>query len=234
MDQRSKWEFGVASVKRDGILMGLGYTREEIKRPFIAVVNSWNEYNPGHIHLREVAVRVKDGIRQAGGLPFEVVTTGLCDGMVLKDPKYIEIPSRNLIADEVELNVESNMFDGMVLLSTCDSIVPGHLMAAARMSDIPAVVVTGGYMPLCFFRGKEIGLTEVSGTVGKVMEGTYPKEDFDEMVNCAHAGQGACGSMTTANSMTCIAEALGMTMPGNSSLSVKTPFVLLKRCLSTV
>ncbi|NMA47376.1 MAG: dihydroxy-acid dehydratase [Lentisphaerae bacterium] len=216
MNQRSKLDFGVASVKRDGILMGLGYTREEIRRPYIAVVNSWNEYNPGHVHLREIAERVKAGIREAGGLPFEVVTTGLCDGMVLKDPRYIELPSRNLIADEVELNVEANMFDGMVLLSTCDSIVPGHLMAAARL-DIPAAVVTGGYMPHCFYRGQEIGLTEVSGSVGKVMEGKMSREDFDDMVGCAHAGQGACGSMTTANSMCCIAEALGMAMPNNST-----------------
>ena len=218
MKQRSKWKFGVASVKRDGILYGLGYTKEELQRPYIAVVNSWNEYNPGHVHLREIAERVKQGIRDAGGLPFEVTTTGLCDGMVLADPRYIELPSRNLIADEVELNVEANMFDGMVLLSTCDSIVPGHLMACARL-DIPAVVVTGGYMPHCFWRGEEIGLVKVSSSVGKVMEGTMPREDFDDMMECAHMGCGACGSMTTASSMCFIAEALGMTVPGNASIN---------------
>ena len=218
MNERSKWGFGVASVKRDGILYGLGYTREELKRPYIAVVNSWNEYNPGHIHLREIAERVKQGIRDAGGLPFEVTTTGLCDGMVLKDPRYIELPSRNLIADEVELNVEANMFDGMVLLSTCDSIVPGHLMACARL-DIPAVVVTGGYMPHCFWRGEDLGLVKVSSSVGKVMEGKMSREDFDDMVQCGHMGCGACGSMTTASSMCFIAEALGMTVPGNASVN---------------
>ena len=90
----------------------------------------------------------------------------------------------NLITDEVELNVEANLFDGMVLLSTCDSIVPGHLMACARL-DIPAVVVTGGYMPHCFWRGEDIGLVKVSSTVGKVMEGTYAKEDFEDMMECA-------------------------------------------------
>ncbi len=215
---RSKWEFGVGSVKRDGILYGMGYSRREVERPLVAVVNSWNEYNPGHVHLREVAERVKDGVREAGGLPFEVVTSGLCDGMVLKDPRYIELPSRNLVADEVELNVEANMFDGMVLLSTCDSIVPGQLMGAARL-NIPSIMVTGGYMPNCLFRGREIGLTEVSGTVGKVMDGKVSRREFDEMVYCAHAGQGACGSMTTANSMCCIAEAMGMTLPGNSTIS---------------
>ncbi|HQO56421.1 MAG TPA: dihydroxy-acid dehydratase [Clostridia bacterium] len=217
MFERSKWDFGVASVTRDGLLYGLGYTPDELKKPYIAVVNSWNEYNPGHIHLKELAERVKQGIREAGGLPFEVVTTGLCDGMVLKDPRYIELPSRNLVADEVELNVEANMFDGMVLLSTCDSIVPGHLMAAARC-DIPTVMVTGGYMPHCRFRGNLVGLSEVTLKVGKVLEGKYSMEDFTELNQCAHAGQGACGSMTTGNSMCCIAEALGMTMPGNATM----------------
>ena len=218
MFERSKWEFGVGSVKRDGILYGMGYTKDEVKKPYIAVVNSWNEYNPGHVHLKEIAQRVKDGVREAGGLPFELTTTGICDGMVLKDPRYIELPSRNLIADEIELNVEANMFDGMVLLGTCDSIVPGQLMAAARL-NIPTVVVTGGYMPLCFYQGKEIGLTQVSSTVGKVMQNKVSREEFDDMVYCAHAGQGACGSMTTANSMCCIAEALGMTVPGNATVN---------------
>ena len=175
MFERSKWEFGVGSVKRDGILYGMGYTKEEVKKPYVAVVNSWNEYNPGHVHLKEIAQRVKDGVREAGGLPFELTTTGICDGMVLKDPRYIELPSRNLIADEIELNVEANMFDGMVLLGTCDSIVPGQLMAAARL-NIPTVVVTGGYMPLCFYQGKEIGLTPVSGRVVKVMQGKMDKD----------------------------------------------------------
>ena len=142
-DMRSCWEFGEASECRRGLMLGMGYTEEELNRPLIAVVNSWNEYNPGHVHLNQLAERVKQGIREAGGLPLEVGTTAICDGMVLKDPKYIEIPSRNLIADQVELTVDGNFFDGMVLLSTCDSIVPGHLMGCARL-DIPDIVVTGG------------------------------------------------------------------------------------------
>lgn len=218
MFERSKWGFGVGSVTRDGILYGMGYTKEEVKKPYIAVVNSWNEYNPGHVHLKEIAQRVKDGVREAGGLPFELTTTGICDGMVLKDPRYIELPSRNLIADEIELNVEANMFDGMVLLGTCDSIVPGQLMAAARL-NIPTVLVTGGYMPLCFCRGKEITPADVTSAVGKVMQNKVSREEFDDMVYCGHAGQGACGSMTTANSMCCIAEAMGMTVPGNATVN---------------
>ena len=98
------------------ILYGLGYSKDEVETPLYRGGSTpGNEYNPGHVHLREIAERVKQGIRDAGGLPFEVTTTGLCDGMVLKDPRYIELPNRNLIADEVELNVEANLFDGMVL-----------------------------------------------------------------------------------------------------------------------
>ena len=149
---RSNWSYGLARECRRGLVRGMGYTEQEFDRPIVAVINSWNEYNPGHVHLRTLSERVKQGIREAGGLPFEMMTTGICDGMVLRDPKYVELPSRNLIADEVELTVESNMFDAMVLLSTCDSIVPGHLMAAARL-DIPAVVVTvpapSGRSPPC-------------------------------------------------------------------------------------
>ena len=113
---RSKWEFGEASECRRGLVCGMGYTGEELNRPIIGVVNSWNEYNPGHVHLNKLAERVKQGIRDAGGLPFEVETTGICDGMVLKDPRYIEVPSRNSIADQVELTVEGNFFDGIFII----------------------------------------------------------------------------------------------------------------------
>ena len=143
MKLRSKWEFGEASECRRGLLCGMGISPEEQARPLIGVVNSWNEYNPGHVHLKGLAERVKQGIRDAGGYPVEVMTTAICDGMVLKDPKYIEVPSRNSIADQVEITADGNFFDGMVMHSTCDSIVPGHLKAAARL-DIPTVLVTGG------------------------------------------------------------------------------------------
>ena len=170
LNERSANRYGVAGECRRGLIRGMGYTEEEFQRPLIAVVNSWNEYNPGHVHLRTLAERVKQGIREAGGLPFEVMTSGICDGMVLKNPRYIELPSRNSIADEVELIVESNMFDAMVMLSTCDSIVPGHLMAAARL-DIPTILVTGGYMPMPFLDGKAVNYIELTDNVGKVMQG---------------------------------------------------------------
>ena len=218
LNERSSTPYGVACECRRGLVRGLGYTEEEFDRPIIAVVNSWNEYNPGHVHLRSLAERVKQGIREAGGLPFEMMTTGICDGMVLKNPRYIELPSRNGIADEVELVVESNMFDGMVMLSTCDSIVPGHLMAAARL-DIPTILVTGGYMPMPFLDGKSANYIELTDHVGQVMQGCYSRTAAEREVERMYTPCGACGVMTTANSMCLAAEALGMTMPGNGCMS---------------
>ncbi len=215
---RSVSGYGVANECRRGLVRGMGYTEEEFERPIIAVVNSWNEYNPGHVHLRRLSERVKQGVREAGGLPFELMTTAVCDGMVLKNPRYIELPSRNSIADEVELIVESNMFDGMVLLSTCDSIVPGHLMAAARL-DIPAIMVTGGYMPMTSLDGRNVNYIELTDHVGKVMSGQYERAKADREIASMYAPCGACGVMTTANSMCFAAEALGLSLPGNGCMS---------------
>ena len=218
MKLKSQWEFSQASECRRGLMCGMGYSAEEQRRPRIAVVNSWNEYNPGHVHLRQLAERVKAGIRDAGGLPMEVMTTGICDGMVLEDPKYIEVPSRNSIADQVEITVEGNFFDGMVLLSTCDSIVPGHLMACARL-DLPAIMVTGGYMPHGVCRGKEVLHIHAQDKVGAMEEGRIDPDLYNDLVEHSWGTCGGCTSMTTANSMCMVAEALGMSLPGNSSVA---------------
>ncbi len=215
---RSKWEFGEARECRRGLLCGMGISPEEQARPLIGVVNSWNEYNPGHVHLKALAERVKQGIRDAGGYPVEVMTTGICDGMVLKDPKYVEIPSRNSIADQVEITAEGNFFDGMVMLSTCDSIVPGHLMAAARL-DIPTVLVTGGYMPLGTCRGKEVLHIHAQDKVGTMKAGKMDPEEYEDLITHSWGTCGGCTSMTTANSMCMVAEALGMSLPYNSTVS---------------
>ena len=215
---RSAWEFGEASECRKGLMCGMGYTVEEQRRPLIGIVNSWNEYNPGHVHLDKLAERVKQGVRDAGGLPLEVMTTAICDGMVLKDPRYIEIPSRNSIADQVEITVEGNFFDGIVMLSTCDSIVPGHLMAAARI-DIPTILVTGGYMPLGHCAGKEVVHIHAQDKVGTVKAGKMDMDEFNELIENSWGTCGACTSMTTANSMCMVAEAMGMTLPNNSTAS---------------
>ena len=218
MNLRSKWEFGEARECRRGLLCGMGISPEEQARPLIGIVNSWNEYNPGHVHLKALAERVKQGVRDAGGFPVEVMTTGICDGMVLKDPKYVEIPSRNSIADQVEITAEGNFFDGMVMLSTCDSIVPGHLMAAARL-DIPTVLVTGGYMPLGTFRGKEVLHIHAQDKVGTMHDGKIDPDEYNGLIEHSWGTCGGCTSMTTANSMCMVAEALGMSMPYNSTVS---------------
>ena len=215
---RSQWEFGEASECRRGLMLGMGYSEEELKRPLIGIVNSWNEYNPGHVHLDKLAARVKQGVREAGGLPLEVQTTAMCDGMVLKDPRYIEIPSRNSIADQVEMTVEGHFFDGIVMLCTCDSIVPGHLQGCARI-NIPTIIVTGGYMPLGQCCGKEVVHIHAQDKVGSAKEGKMDMDVYNELISKSWGICGACSSMTTANSMCMIAEALGMTLPGNSSMS---------------
>jgi len=215
---RSSWEFGEASECRRGLLCGMGISPEEQNRPLIGVVNSWNEYNPGHVHLKNLAERVKQGIREAGGFPVEVMTTGICDGMVLKDPKYVEIPSRNSIADQVEITAEGNFFDGMVMLSTCDSIVPAYLMAAARL-DIPTIMVTGGYMPLGQSRGREVLHIDAQDKVNTAKNGRMDMDEYNELIENSWGICGGCTSMTTANSMCMISEALGMSLPGNSTVS---------------
>ena len=218
MELKSQWAFSQAAECRRGLMCGMGYSEEEQKRPRIAVVNSWNEYNPGHAHLTQLAERVKAGIRDAGGLPLEVMTTAICDGMVEKDPKYIEVPSRNSIADQVEITVEGNFFDGMVLMSTCDSIVPGHLMAAARL-DIPAIMVTGGYMPHGICRGKDVIHIHAQDKVGTMEAGRIDPDEYNDLITHSWGTCGGCTSMTTANSMCMVAEALGMSLPGNSSVA---------------
>lgn len=226
MELKSQWEFSQASECRRGLMCGMGYSEEEQKRPRIAVVNSWNEYNPGHVHLKELAERVKAGVRDAGGLPLEVMTTAICDGMVEKDPKYIEVPSRNAIADQVEITVGGNFFDGMVLLSTCDSIVPGHLMAAARL-DIPAIMVTGGYMPHGVCRGREAIHIHAQDKVGAREAGRIDPAEYDDLIVHSWGSCGGCTSMTTANSMCLVAEALGMSLPGNSSVAATSSEIRL-------
>jgi dihydroxy-acid dehydratase len=217
-DMRSYWEFSEASECRKGLMCGMGYTNEEQQRPLIGIVNSWNEYNPGHVHLDKLAERVKQGVREAGGLPLEVQTTAICDGMVLKDPKYIEVPSRNSIADQVELTVEGNFFDGMVMICTCDSIVPGHLMGAARL-NIPTIIVTGGYMPLGSCRGEERLHIRAQDKVGTAAAGKIDMDFYNDLIENSWGTCGACTSMTTANSMCMVAEAMGMTLPNNSTMA---------------
>jgi dihydroxy-acid dehydratase len=213
---RGELPFGVRWADKLAMLKGSGITDEELTRPMVAVVNSWSEFSPGHAHQRMIAENVKIGIREGGGLPFEVNTLGLCDNLALGDSRYL-LPSRNLIAEEVEVLIEPAKFDAMVLISTCDKVVPGHLMAAGRL-NIPTVMVTGGYMPPGNYQGKDYSVCEAARWVGAYDKQQISKQELEDILagSCSPCG-GACALMGTANSMCAVAEALGFSLPGNST-----------------
>ncbi len=204
---------GVGRTPHRGLLKAMGITDEEIERPFIAVVNSWNEFIPGHIHLQSLAQAVKAGIRIAGGTPFEFNTIGMCDGITMgHDGMKYSLPSREVIADSIELMVQSHRMDAMVLIPTCDKIVPGHLMAAARV-DIPSIAVTGGPMCPGTIEDKKVDLISLFEGVGELKKGTITEEKLREMEGIACSGAGSCAGLFTANTMACMTEALGMSLP---------------------
>ncbi|MDM7918457.1 MAG: dihydroxy-acid dehydratase [Methanosarcina sp.] len=196
------------------LLKATGVTDAEMKRPFIAVVNSWNDIVPGHTHLNKLAEAVKAGIRNAGGVPFEFHTIAVCDGIAMghEGMKY-SLPSREVIEDTIEIMVKAHQFDGMVLIPTCDKIVPGHLMAAGRL-DIPAIVVTGGPMLPGYVDDKYTDLISVFEGVGAYKAGKLSEAELKRLENLSCAGAGSCAGMFTANTMACMTEALGLSLPG--------------------
>ncbi len=196
------------------LLKATGVTDSEMKKPFIAVVNSWNDIIPGHIHLNKLAEAVKAGIRNAGGVPFEFHTIGVCDGIAMghEGMKY-SLPSREVIEDTIELMVKAHQFDGMVLIPTCDKIVPGHLMAAGRL-DIPSIVVTGGPMLPGYVEDQYTDLISVFEGVGAYKAGKLSEKELERLENLSCAGAGSCAGMFTANTMACMTEALGLSLPG--------------------
>ncbi len=192
--------------------------RREIERPIIGIANSASELIPGHIHLREVGEAVKAGVRAAGGTPLEFSTIGICDGIAMghQGMRY-SLPSRDLIADSVEIMARAYPFDGMVLVGNCDKIVPGMLMAMLRM-DIPAVYVSGGPMLAGCYQGRAVDLITVFEAVGRHRRGEMTEAELEELEDAACPGAGSCSGMFTANSMNCLAEALGLALPGNGTV----------------
>ncbi len=203
---------GVERAPHRALLRACGLTDEELEGdgPFIAVVNTYSEVIPGHVHLDKVAEAVKEGIRAAGGVPFEVETIALCDGIAMNTigMKY-SLPSRELVADSIETVVEGHRFDGFVAVVSCDKMVPGALMAAARL-DLPAAVVTGGPMEPGRVDGKKVDLIDVFEGVGALKEGEITEEELKELERRACPGPGSCAGMFTANTMACMTEVLGL------------------------
>ena len=201
---------------------GCGYSYEDLQRPKVAVVNSWNEINPGHIHLRRLAEFVKEGIKEMGGVPMEFNTIAPCDGIANSGnfSNYI-LPTREIIAASIECTIKAYNFDGMVMLCSCDKIIPGMLLAAARC-NIPTIFLTGGIMKAKTFeigplKGKTYVTSDIKEAIGEYKIGKLTKEDFF-LIETQTCSFGACNMMGTANTMACIVEAIGLSLPGCATM----------------
>ncbi|MBU1743133.1 MAG: dihydroxy-acid dehydratase, partial [Proteobacteria bacterium] len=205
---------GLSRAPHRSLLKALGLDDEQIARPFIGLANSWTDVVPGHVHLDRLAAVVKRGVREAGGTPFEFNTIAICDGLAMgHQGMSASLPSRELVADSVELMTRAHCFDALVLIASCDKIVPGMLMAAARL-DVPALMVTGGPMACGRHRGEVVDLITVFEAVAKVEAGRMSLEELGELEAAACPGPGSCAGMFTANTMACVTEALGFSLPG--------------------
>ena len=196
----------------------LGYSDEDLKKPMIGIVNSFNEIVPGHGHLREIAEAVKLGVSAAGGMPVEFPAIAICDGIAMgHDGMKYPLASRELIADSIEAMANGHAFDGLVMIPNCDKIVPGMLMAAGRV-NIPTVVVSGGPMLAGRWKGKNISVSTMFEAAGKFESGQLSAAEMEAMEQRACPGCGSCAGLFTANTMNCLTEVLGMGLPGNGTI----------------
>lgn len=197
-------------------MLELGYDREDMKKPRVGVMNTWADYNPGHLHLKGVAQAVTEGITEAGGIACNFNTINFCDGLQPK-PAYA-LASRDLICNSIEVIARAEKLDAMVLIATCDKNVPAITMAAARV-NVPAIIVTGGHMKSSIYDGKLVDFIDVNKTVSAVEEGRCPMAYLEGLIDVACPGIGACNMMGTANTMQIVVETLGMSLPGNATAS---------------
>ncbi len=204
---------GVEKTPHRAVLKSLGVIDSEMNKPFIAVVCAASDYVPGHQHLHEISRYVKDGIRNAGGVPFEFFTIGVCDGLAMnhKGMRY-SLASRELIADSIEVMLTAHPLDGVVFIPNCDKIVPGMVMAAARM-NLPSIFVSGGPMNPGCVQGKRVGYSEIYEAIGQYTNGEIGDEVIKDYENNACPTCGSCSGMYTANSMNCLTEAIGLALP---------------------
>ena len=209
---------GADKAAQRSLLRAVGLTEEDMNRPLVGVASSMNEIVPGHIHLDRVAQAAKDGIMMAGGTPLEFNTIAICDGLAMNhEGMRYSLPSREVIADSVEIMVEAHALDAVLLIPNCDKVVPGMLMAAARL-DIPAVVVSGGPMLAGWYKGRKVDLITCMEMAGAVGEGGAITDELRELEAAACPGPGCCSGLFTANSMNCLTEALGVALPGNGTI----------------
>lgn len=209
---------GVQRIPHRALFKALGLTDEELSRPIIGIVNARSEIIPGHIHLNIVAQAVKDGIRMAGGTPIEFPSIGVCDGIAMNHAgMFYSLPSREHIADSVEIMATAHPFDGLVFIPNCDKIVPGMLMAAMRL-NLPSIFVSGGPMLPGRVKGKKVALTDAFEAPGAMETGRMDLETVREIEENSCPGCGSCAGMFTANSMNCMCELLGIALPGNGTI----------------
>jgi len=216
---------GLKRAPHRSLLWALGLTDEEMERPFVGIISSFTDIVPGHLHLRRVAQAVREGVYMAGGTPFEANTIAVCDGIAMGHAGMrFSLPSRELIADSVETVAQAHAFDALVLVPSCDKIIPGMVMAAARV-NLPAVVVTGGPMLAGRRGGQVLDLNSAFMAVGAAANGEMTAEEARLIEKACCPGCGSCSGMFTANTMSCLCEALGIALPGNGA----TPAVNSRR-----
>jgi dihydroxy-acid dehydratase len=205
---------GLERAPHRSLLFATGITRDELTKPMIGVATSWNDLIPGHIGMRDLERFIEKGVHAGGGWPLFFGVPGICDGIAMGHiGMHYSLASRELIADMVESIAMAHAFDGLVLLTNCDKITPGMLMAAARL-NIPTIVVTAGAMHSGIFRGQRVNLISAFEAVGKVRKGEMSQRELAELETCACPGPGSCQGMYTANTMACVTESLGMSLPG--------------------
>ena len=207
---------GVERSTHRALYYSMGHLDEELNKPLVAIVNTKSEAMPGHVHLDPIARAVREGVLLKGGTPIEVSTIALCDGIGQGNfGMHYPLASRELIADSIECIVEGHQYDAAVLITGCDKVTPGMLMAAARI-NIPMIIISGGPMATGYYQGKEQGYTDLVEASGLVMLGKMTEPELDEFEHCALPGCGACNILGTANSMSFLTEALGMCLPGST------------------
>ena len=205
---------GLERATHRALYYSMGHLPVELDKPLIAIVNSQNETMPGHIHLDTIAKAVREGVLMAGGTPIEFPTIGICDGIAQGNyGMHYPLASRELIADSIECMMNGHQYDAMVLVTNCDKITPGMLMAAVRL-DVPTIIISGGPMATGCIEGKEIGYTDLMSIQAEVAKGTMTPEELGKLEQAALPGCGACNLLGTANSMNALTEALGMCLPG--------------------